>query len=496
MKIFSKIYNLSGIFALLIAVSFLSACEKIEMEGSYSPMAYFESVQALVNTESGKYDIRVKLSKAAQKDITVKMEFVGNVVENEHFSVESKEIKIPAGSSEGILPVTILNENIWDEELDFRVILAPGTDYAVDPKQNSELKIKFTKDIILPVLSFVPNTDNEHTNPFLAEKLTFNLSFDSPLLADTYVALNVEGDLTIGRDFLINGGNTNKITLTKGLTSYSFDLIINKKDIGGYNKTLKLTLTNDGVKFYGISQEKSSFTIRVTDPSVDFTPIMKSAALLGGSGNQIEQAIKATDGTWSGKVVINCGPNNSKANYLKTYKNLSYISAFQCNANTPGGDVLRLSDMLNFATTDTVIADYGAGKTTRFFTPSDSLLRFVALGENPLKGTVTSSSQKFKAKLVLKVNWETGTNGTKQWHVDSKSTGGVIANSVYPSFSTIEVELVKIEGTYDFTLTTPEVVFDAWFRSSSPYFMRNVPSVLAVAKTGDMYKVSYRYTPK
>jgi hypothetical protein len=58
------------------------------------------------------------------------------------------------------------------------------------------------------------------------------------------------------------------------------------------------------------------------------------------------------------------------------------------------------------------------------------------------------------------------------------------------------VELVKLEGTYDFSTTEPEIIFDAWFKSTSPYFMRIQPALLDIKKEGDLYKVSYRYTPK
>jgi len=142
------------------------------------------------------------------------------------------------------------------------------------------------------------------------------------------------------------------------------------------------------------------------------------------------------------------------------------------------------------------MADYGVGKTTRFFSPSDSLLRFVAQDENTMKGTVTARPQKFSGKILLKADWETGTNGNKQWHLDSKATNGIIANSTYPVIANIVIELVKLEGTYDFTQTVPEIVFDAWFKSSSPYFMRIQPALLDIKKEGELYKVSYRFTPK
>ncbi|EKD32227.1 MAG: hypothetical protein ACD_77C00144G0001 [uncultured bacterium] len=485
-----------AIVALFAIVAGTTSCEKIELEGSYSPSIYFETGQSTINTQTGTFDINVKLSKPAPKNLTVKFAFSGTAIENEHYTLVSKEIVVEAGKSEAVIPVTLLNDNIWDSELTLKATIVPGTDYAVDPKINPEHTVLLTKEIVLPMLSFTTQPENEHTNPFLAEKLIFTVAFDTPLAYDSEAALNIEGDLTIGADFLINGGNTNKITLTKGQLSQTFEVQIKQRDAAGISKNLKFTLDRGTSKYFAVSTEKGSFNVRVNDPEVDFTPVMKSAALLSGSGFQILQAIKASDGTWSGKVVINAGPNSSAKNYMRSYKNMSFNTYFGCQSNSPGGDILRLSDMLLFATTDTVMADYGVGKTTRFFSPSDSLLRFVAQDDNPLKGTVTANPQEFSANIILKADWETGTNGNKQWHLDSKTTNGIIANCTYPVLATMIVELVKLEGTYDFSSTEPEIIFDAWFKSTSPYFMRIQPALLDIKKEGDLYKVSYRYTPK
>ncbi len=487
---------MSVIISLFAIITSITSCEKIDNVSNYSPSVYFDTKESTINTQSGAFEIIAKLSRPAPEDISVKFAFSGTAVENDHYTIASREILVEKGESEAIINVTLLNDNIWDPELTLKATIVPGTDYAVNPEMNPEYTVHLTKEIVLPVLSFGNQPENEHTNPFLAEKLVFTINLDTPAAYDSEVALNIEGDLTIGADFLINGGNNNRITLPKGTTGNTFEVQIMKRDAVGVEKHLKLTLDRGTSKYFAVSTEKGSFTVRVSDPEIGFAPIQKTAALLGGSGFQIEQAVKATDGTWSGKVVVNLGYNVSAKNYLRSYKNMSLNTAFGCQSNSPGGDVLRLADMLSFATTDTVIADYGVGKTTRFFSPSDSLLRFVAMDEDIMRGTVTSKPQKFTANIVLKPNWETGTNGNKQWHIDSKATNGIIANSTYPVISTIVVELVKLEGTFDFTQTVPEIVFDAWFKSSSPYFMRIQPALLDIRKEGELYRVSYRYTPR
>ncbi len=495
MKIFKNIsIYLFSFFALSLA---LMSCEKLEDTRSYTPTLSFETASATVQASTGVYNLKVKLSRVSTKEIIAKVDFLGTAVLDEHYTVGSSEVEIQAGKSEVIIPITILDANIFDELLEIKVVLSPTKDYAVDPSLNPEFVLNITKEIVLPELSFVQNADNEHSNPFLAETLTFQLNLTEPLRSDSQVSLNIEGGMTIGSDFTINGGNNNILNIPKDVTSINFELKLRKRDQGGFNQNITMTLVPVENKKFIVTTEGSQFTVKVSDPIVDFTTILKSPALLGGSGYTQNQAIKSVDGEWIGKVGLNLDVNPSKKNYLRSFRNLSVISAFGCNANITGGDILRLAELLVFATTDTVIADYGAGKTSRFFSPSDSLFRFVADGENILKGTITSPAQSFTAKLVLKADWETGTNGNKQWHLDSKATNGDITQSTYPLvFDQITINLVKLEGTYNFEGTDPEMVFDAWFTSSSKHFMKNVPTSHDIIKEGNNYKISYRYTPK
>lgn len=480
------------LFVAIITIAF--SCDKDSDNRVKLPIVSFESSQITINTDSGKYDLKLRLSTAASSNFSVKVDLSGTAVENEHFTVASKEITVAQGATEAIYPITILNDNIWDNNLTIKVTIAPSTSYVVDPQLSSQIEIKMTKEIVLPVISFSDNT-TIHTNPFNAEELTFTISSSEILKSNTEFIIESDSDLKIGDDFLINGESTNRVTIEKDSNSKEFKLAIKKKDIGGFNKDLKLNIVPVDPKRATISQDKGSVTIEVIDPLVDLSPMLRTSALLGGAGFQIYQQVKGTDGSWIGRVTLNSSSNTEKRNYLQTHKNMTFFAAFDCNGNTAGGDVLRLADMLSFENSDTVIADYGAGKTSRFFSPTDSLLRFVAEGKNIQKGVVTSPKQKFTANLILKADWETGTNTNKQWHIDSKATGGDITKSTVPTFHTMEIWLEKLEGTYDFT-GDAEIIFTAWFKSSSPYFMRIMPANLDVKKDGDMYKVTYRYYPR
>lgn len=495
MKNLSKSILRKSVILLSLFLTILS-CEKDDEGKNKIPAVSFETSIISINTEAGQYDAVVNLSAPAKVSLTVKLQFSGNAIENEHYTVPAKEILVAQGQTSGKLNITILNENIWDENLELKITVAPSVDYVVIPETNSETTIKFTKEIVLPILSFDKTDTPASTNPFNAEEITFKVKLDQALTAEREVTLEFEGGMTIGQDFMVNEGNSNKITIPKAVTSHTFKIKLNKKDDAGFDKDLKITLTPSDPKYIAVNAEAGSFTLKVVDPIVDLSPMLQKGALGGNPGFQIYQALKGTDGSWVGRVAINSDPSPTKKNYLKTYKNQTFISSFDCISNAAGSDVLRLADMLTFATSDTTIADYGSASNTRVFNPSDSLIRFTASAQTTQKGTLSTVKQKFSAKLVLKADWETGTNGNKQWHLDSKATGGDILKSTYPTFATIEIELVKIEGTYDLTLDEPELIFTAWYKSSSRYFMKNMSSDLAIEKDGDMYKVLYRLYPR
>lgn len=503
MKEMKNIFKRYLILALPLFALTLWGCEKVEDTRDYVPVVSFELSSASVTAPSGivadnsvfDYSAKIKLSKPAAKSFVVSVNYTGTAVYGEHYTAP-KEISISAGSSEANVAITILNDNIYDELLTIKSQLAPGRDYAVVPDQKPEFNLTLTKEIILPVLSFNSQEIQRVSNPFEAETITYELTLDQTLRAEAVANISVAGDFVIGQDFLIDGGNSNTITIPAGVTSKTFEVKIAKRDEAGIDKNIELTLSPAAAKTFTVVPESATSTIRLHDPIVDLTPFFKSPALLSNPGYIIEQAILAKDGTYAGKVALNMGKAQNE-NWLKTYRNMTFISSFGCYSNLSGGDILRMSDLLVFATSDTVVADYGAGRTSRFFSPSEALLRFVADGENIRKGKVYSTAQTLTAKLVLKADWETGTNGNKQWHIDSKQNDGDVTKSTYPLvFDVINVNLVKIEGTFDMDAEKPTIIFDAWFSSNSPYFLRSSADTHDIQKDGELYKINYRYTPK
>jgi|SRR5690554_3644728 len=294
MKNLVQSFNLSLIILVTILVTSVS-CEKVDDGRSKIPAVSFETAIISVNTEAGEYEAVLHLSEPAKEQLAVRLQFSGNAVENEHYTLESKEIQIAKGDFSGKLKIGILNENIWEENLEIKIVVAPGTDYVVLPDANTEIIIKLTKEIVLPLLSLDMGSLPASTNPFKEEELTYTIKLDQKLATPREVTLLFEGTMTIGQDFTINGGNSNKITFPANATETSFKLKIRKKDQAGFRSELKLTLTPSDTRFLAVSPDGGSHTIIVSDPLVDLTPILKTPALSGGAGYQIYQAIKGTD---------------------------------------------------------------------------------------------------------------------------------------------------------------------------------------------------------
>ncbi len=483
----------SGWMLALLSTIIMTACFTEEPLNRV-PIVSFEGFRIAIDTDiQDSHVVKIRLSSAAHADFRVKLDLSGTAIENEHYTVPSKEVAVHKGEHEAMFPITFLTDNIRVEELTLRILIAPGMDYAVDPKLSSEMLIKLTKEISLAQVGFT-ETSQVHTNPFNGDTIRLLLTASEPLRQDAGLQLLAEGSLTAGIDFLINRGSSPAFVFPSGVTSHEVEIMITKKDQGGFRETLTLTLIPENQQQVVVG-ENASISIDVYDPMVDLSPMLRTPASLGGQGYQIRQAIKAEDSSWSGNVIIDASTNNERINYLRSHRNMTFIAGFNCIANTSGGDVLRLANMLWF-TSDTTIADYGTGRTTRFFNPTDSLLRFIAEGTDITKGRVSSPRQLFTANLILRADWESGSNPNRPWQHDSRTHNGIIANSTIPTFHTMEVWLEKLEGTFDFTAAEPEIIFDAWFSSNSPYFMRNPPEELDIVKDGELIKISYRYYPR
>jgi hypothetical protein len=479
----------------------LASCTKVEDTRIFMPQASFEVSNKQVVAENGAFTVKILLSRAAQVPFTIGVNFLGDAVEGTLFIVSSHSMQVAAGDQSAELKVSLLNDNIWEEESSLRIVLAPGKDYTVDPAGNCEVDVTIHKDIVLPFIGIRVAAEDSLTNPYLADTLNFTLFSSSEMRDETQLEISAGSDFKIGEDYLINEGTDPMVTFRAGSTTAAFRMEILKKDISGFDKTISVAPVQDMKKFLP-DADSASISVRIYDPTVEFSNMWRTAAALGGTGFQQRQAIKAKDGTWSGNRVADLNVSSAGSNYLRSYRNM-FASSWNCQANTPDGDIFRLTEFVPalMYPRDSVIADYGIANNTKFFSPCDSIFRFVADEGSKTAGRIfLDSPRTFTAFIALRSQWDgEDESGSKRWQVDSRATGGDVFKSSSPLIiGRIDVTLVRLEGTFDISDYTQPMLLTAWFKSDSPVFMREVDfSTLDVRQETDgTWRVQYKFYPR
>ena len=163
----------------LLAASLLAAaCRETEDTRYFAPEVNFESLQYTVPSDAGGVDVWFRLSRPAPQALTIGLRFAGMFSEGVQFKVASHELAVPEGAEDARLHIDLVDDEIWEENGWFEVIIAPGTRYTVDPNGKYSARITVTKDIVLPVLSLASPAEPLETNPYRAEPiiLTVNAS--------------------------------------------------------------------------------------------------------------------------------------------------------------------------------------------------------------------------------------------------------------------------------------------------------------------------------
>lgn len=485
---------------ITLSAILLLSCSRVQDERNFLPNASFDTEAKQIYAEEGGFEIDILLSERQKTPCEIGIGFTGEAVEGVHFSVESHSITIEAGQQSATYKVAILNDNIWKEELSLIMILAPGEKYTIDPAGKCQSRITVRKQIILPFIGIRVAPEDTLTNPYLAETIHFTLFSSLPLREDTAIEISAGDDFMIGQDFLINQGESPIITFPSNSTEVPFEMQILKKDISGYDHLISVSPVHDIHKFIPDS-DSSIAKIHLSDPIVDFSNLWRTYAQNNGTGYQQRQSIRGTNGEWIGNKVADMYVSQEGSNYLRSYRNM-YSSQWNCMANTAGGNVLSLT---NFVPSldypgDSLLADYGAASNNRFFSPCDSLFRFVLDEESTTEGMMTIDSPRtFTAFVSLRSIWDGGTSPDKIWQIDSRKTGGDIMKSTSPDIiDRIDVRLVKLVGRFNIADYTKPLIFTAWFESDSPLFMKEVDfSQYDITKEDDgTWRVDYLIYPR
>ena len=478
----------------------MAACRQAEDTRYFAPAVEFGSDRYAVSAGDGGLDIDLHLSRPASQAFTIGLNISSSLEEGVQYRVASRTVDIASGQQDAKLHVDLVDDEIWVESSWIEVLLKPGERYTVDPGKNSTARVDISKTILMPIFRLVPPQETVETNPFLAETITFQLEGDRNTATDLEVELDF-GDLVYGTDYRIKGSDGAGFIYPAGARSHAFQVEILKKDESGYDRQAVLTVVPKRGK-YSVDPDQGSVTVHLSDPVVDFSPLLRTAALQNGRGYQIRQAIKAADGSWNGNTTVDIGVSSDGSNYLRNFRNMYDHPSFNCMANASVSQLFRFNDLipLYIYPNDITVLDYGNDQNHREFSPADSLMRFVLDKGETKKGDIyLNKPRTFIAFIGPRAEW---TNSI--WPADSKATGGDIFASTHPSIQgRISVTLEKLEGRFDFTDSDAPVLVTAWFSSDTDKFMqadtangKDPAATYAVSQEDGLWKVEYKLWPR
>lgn len=486
------------ILSLLILAAV--ACRQAEDTRYFAPAVEFGSEAYAVIAADGGVDVAIRLSRPASMAFSIGLMVTSSLEENVQYRLASSSVNIAAGDQEARVHIDWMDDEIWVESSWIDLVLVPGERYTVDPAKACSTRINISKTLHMPIFRLVAPEQEIVTNPYLAETFRFELVADRSPEQGISVSLTF-GDLVYGSDYSIAGSDGPMVQVPAGSTRQAFNLQILKKDSSGYDHTATLSVI-PGKGSYSVLAGEGSATIRLSDPSIDFSRLLRTAALQKGEGFQVRQAILQTDGNWEGNTTVDLGQSSAGSNYLRNYRNMYDHPSFGCRANASVSQMFRLGDLMPRYQypNDITILDYGNDQGHREFSPADSVMRFVLDRGETAKGKIyLERPRRFIAFIGPRANW---TNS--DWPYDSKATGGDIFASTNPNLlGTVSVTLMKLEGSFDFTDNDAPVLLDAWFQSDSEMFMKadavngkDPAGSYAVSCEDGLWKVSYKLWPR
>ena len=484
------------LWAALLAAA---ACREAQDTRYFAPAVEFGSAQYAVSAGDGGLDIGIHLSRPASLGFTIGLNIDSSLEEGLQYRIASPTVDIATGQQDASVRVDLVDDEIWVENAWIEILLKPGERYTLDPAK-STARVDISKVIDMPIFRLIAPEEPVETNPFLAETLSFQLEGDRNSARDLEVDLTF-GDLAYGTDYRIKGSETPGFTYPAGARSHVFQVEILKKDESGFDKEAVLTVIPKRGQ-YSVDPDHGSATVHLSDPVVNFSPLLSTPALQNGQGYQVRQAILAADGSWEGNATVDLGVSSSGSNYLRNFRNMYDHPSFGCMANASVSQLFRFNDLipLYIYPNDITILDYGNDQGHREFSPADSLMRFVLDKGETLKGGIHMDKPRtFVAFIGPRAEW---TNSI--WPADSKKTGGDIFASTHPALQgTISVTLERLEGRFDFTDSDAPVVVTAWFSSDTDKFLqadtangKDPAATYAVTKEDGLWKVEYKLWPR
>ena len=239
------------------------------------------SFSQLADEGSGTVDLTVNLSPAPASGITLRYAVSGSAEPGSDYAALSGTVAVPKGATTATIPVTLVDDAVYEGTEDIVLVLARGKGWSFDPwRQYYALSVADNE----PVMSFAEY--------FLVSNVwegagTRNVKVRlSPApAADTTITYSVGGTATPGSDYAALPGT---VTVPKGARTAVIPVTIIDDNVGEYSETVVLELVSSGGYRVSGPGSPGRHTLYIADDDPTATFAVASGTVREGKRTTVE----------------------------------------------------------------------------------------------------------------------------------------------------------------------------------------------------------------
>jgi len=157
----------------------------------------------------------VTLSAAAGRDVTVDYATSnGTATAGSDYTATSGTLTISAGDTTGIIPVTVLQDTVYESDETVTMTLSSASNATISDATGT---FTITDDESAPTVTLATSASSIAENA--GSSLTLTATLSGATDADITVALDTSGTATEGTDYTDGSGNIDDITISAGATT-------------------------------------------------------------------------------------------------------------------------------------------------------------------------------------------------------------------------------------------------------------------------------------
>ena len=244
------------------------------------PTAQFATAAASVDESSGVRRVRVSLSPAPHRGITVAYTVGGSATRGADFTAAGS-VSAAAGAAFVDIPVTVIDDSSQEPDETVILTLTGGAGYQVGPRSTHTLTI--TDQDVSPTAAFAAAADQASES---AGTYQVTLTVQPAPAAPITVAYTVGGSATRGGDYTAPGGT---VTVAAGAAAAAVYIPVTDDSANEGDETVVLTLTAPGGGAGYVLGSPAVFTLTIADD--DATPATPRVSFVHESSSVTEHDV-------------------------------------------------------------------------------------------------------------------------------------------------------------------------------------------------------------